>query len=66
MSRQDSDPIARLAQVLAEMQRIQAQVAADSQPVSMHELDALTRLGSEYAVLIAQLEADGAGRRELD
>jgi len=61
MSPQDADPVGRLAQVLAEMQRIQALVAADSQPVSMHELDALKRLGSEYSVLIAQLEADGAG-----
>jgi len=59
MDQQRPDPVGQLAQVVAEMQRIQAIVAADSQPVSMHELDALKRLGAEYSVLIARLGEDG-------
>ena len=58
MSQQYADPHAELARIVAEMQRIQATVAADSQPVSMRELDALKRLGIEYSALIAHLEED--------
>lgn len=51
------NPVERLAELLAEMQRIQALIAADGQPLSMHEVDALKRLGIEYSQLVASLEA---------
>jgi hypothetical protein len=61
---QSADLVRELADVLAEMQRIQSKVAADAQPVSMHELDALKRLGVEYSVLIARLAKDERTERE--
>jgi len=64
MKQPDDDLLVRLAEVLAEMQRIQARVAADVQPISMREVDALKRLGGEYAVLIARLAEQGRADAE--
>ena len=40
------------------MRRIQKRIAADSQPVSMHELDRLSALGERYARVVKAFEAD--------
>lgn len=50
-----------LQTVIAKMQKVQAAIAGDSEPASMHELDQLTRLGKQYAATvdrIAQLKTD--------
>jgi len=44
-----------LQDIVAEMQQIQGRIAADQQPVSMHEIDALKRLGRRYADLLEQM-----------
>lgn len=45
----------RLEKIIAGMQNLQAKVAADKQPVSMHEVDELKRLGEDYSRVIADL-----------
>ena len=45
-----------LSKIIKKMQRIQKNIAADDQPVAMHELDALTDLGQRYTEIIKRLE----------
>ena len=44
-----------LADIIHRMQVIQQQIGGSGQPASMHELDALTALGRQYAKLVEQL-----------
>ena len=64
MKQQSPNPVVQLEDVLAEMQRIQRQVGADGQPVSMHEIDALKRLGGEYTALVARLQQQLRGESD--
>ena len=50
-----------LSDVLVEMQQLQRHIASDGQPVSMHELDSLKRLGVQYAELVESLARLRAG-----
>lgn len=47
----------QLKSIIKKMRRIQKNIAADEQPAAMHELDALTAYGREYADIIKALEA---------
>ncbi len=44
-----------LKRIIKKMRRIQKNIAADDQPVAMHEVDALTDLGQRYGKVIEQL-----------
>ena len=42
--------------IIKKMRRIQRNIAADEQPVAMHEIDALSDLGRQYAKVLSALE----------
>jgi hypothetical protein len=46
---------ALLVCIIDKMKALQRQIASDSQPASMHELDALAKLGTQYANIIEKL-----------
>lgn len=45
----------RLDKIIVAMQKVQRKIAADSQPVSMHELGELEKLGKSYGEVLAAL-----------
>jgi hypothetical protein len=45
-----------LQTIIEQMQAIQKRISSDSQPASMHELDALTELGRQYADVLERFE----------
>ncbi len=51
---------ADLDSVIGKMKKIQRKIAADAQPASMPELDALTKLGNKYAKIVKKLAKAGA------
>lgn len=44
-----------LKEIITRMQKIQNNIAADGQPISMHEVDKLKQLGREYSDTVTQL-----------
>ena len=48
---------ALLVSIIDKMKALQKQIASDSQPASMHQLDALAKLGKQYAEVIESLRA---------
>ena len=42
--------------IVGEMKVIQQQIAGDAQPASMHELDALIKLGQQYVDIVKRLQ----------
>ena len=55
------DPVinlhADLAEIIDQMRAIQKKIAGDSQPASMHQLDALQDLGNQYNELVNRLQS---------
>jgi hypothetical protein len=56
--------LAELERVIARMQKIQREIRASGQPVSVLEIGRLMELGREYAELTARLEATGQSARD--
>ncbi len=48
----------KLKKIIKKMQRIQKNIAADEQPLAMHELDTLTELGEQYAAVVSAMETE--------
>jgi len=42
--------------IIGEMKAIQQQIGSDTQPASMHELDALIKLGQQYVDIVKHLQ----------
>jgi hypothetical protein len=42
--------------IIGEMKSIQRQIASGTQPASMHELDALIKLGQQYVDIVKRLQ----------
>ena len=55
-TRSESRKQARLGRIIDRMQVVQGEIAADGQPPSLFQIDELTRLGHEYAELVAGME----------
>lgn len=55
-----------LTEIIKRMREIQADIAADSQPLSLHELDELEKLGQEYAVIVARLKNEVEKSKALE
>lgn len=47
-----------LGEIIEKMQAIQRKIASGSQPVSMHELDELMKLGQQYAKVVEALQQE--------
>ena len=47
----------QLKKMIAQMKKLQTNINADQQPISMHEVDELKRLGEEYAQIMSQLSS---------
>ena len=56
--------LAEIERVIARMQKIQREIRASGQPVSMLEIGRLMALGREYAELTARLEAADESARD--
>jgi len=54
----------KLDKIIAAMQKVQRKIAADAQPVSMHELGELEKLGKKYRKVVLEL-AELAEKRTL-
>ena len=46
-----------LDRIIAAMQKVQRRIAADAQPVSLHELGELEKLGKQYRKVVTALAA---------
>ena len=57
MEREQQELTREMQGIVAEMQRAQGLLGADRQPLSMHEIDFLKRLGIRYAELVERLDA---------
>lgn len=55
MSQEHAHLSHQLTQVIHKMQKVQSRISGSQQPASMHEIDELKRLGTEYSVVIEQL-----------
>ncbi|MGA7980031.1 MAG: hypothetical protein WCA32_07355 [Chromatiaceae bacterium] len=56
--------LAEIERVIGRMQKIQREIRASGQPVSMLEIGRLMALGREYAELTARLEAADESARD--
>ncbi len=54
----------KLDRIIAAMQKVQRRIAADAQPVSMHELGELEKLGKQYRKVVLAL-AELADRKKV-
>lgn len=45
-----------LKKTIKKMKRIQRAISSSDQPPSMHEIDALIKLGKRYAVIVGELQ----------
>jgi len=55
----------QLESLIDKMQRIQASLAADCQPASLHEIDRLKQLGKNYAETVDKLAALENARKKM-
>ena len=57
MNKQNKKLKKQLKSIIKQMRALQKAIAADTQPVSMHELDGLARLGKQYAKIVGKMQS---------